>query len=472
MSNSIDNRTAVDRLRALFNNPNPEPEYEPISSSSSIHEDDVRRPVLVLPDQAETEPFSWFEYGIFMLIGVAMLWAWNMFLAAAPYFQSRFQDSESILQHFQSAITSVGTITNLGSMLLLSHLQSNASYPKRIIASLVLNTVVFTLLAISTSYFRDVSSSGYLTFTLIMVFATSCATGLLQNGAFAFASSFGRPEYIQAIMTGQAIAGVLPSAAQIATVLAVPPPDHWADVTAEVADVKENTTSAFVYFLTATVISVLTLVFVYPLLRKQNRVLESRAASSADSDEEIDENSKHEVVGMVRLFKKLHWLAGGVFMCFTVTMFFPVFTSKVVSVRPADGAPRILQPEAFIPLGFLVWNIGDLCGRLLPLLPFHTKARPIPLFIFSILRIGFVPLYLLCNIEGKGAKVNSDVFYLLVVQAGFGLSNGWLGSSCMMAAADYVNEEEREASGSFMMTNLVAGLMAGSLLSFAVAGIS
>lgn len=76
MSNSIDNRTAVDRLRALFNNPNPEPEYEPISSSSSIHEDDVRRPVLVLPDQAETEPFSWFEYGIFMLIGVAMLWAW------------------------------------------------------------------------------------------------------------------------------------------------------------------------------------------------------------------------------------------------------------------------------------------------------------------------------------------------------------------------------------------------------------
>ena len=59
-----------------------------------------------------------------------------------------------------------------------------------------------------------------------------------------------------------------------------------------------------------------------------------------------------------------------------------------------------------------------------------------------------------------------------MVQGGFGLSNGWLGSSCMMAAADYVDEEEREASGSFMMTNLVAGLMAGSILSFAAAGIS
>lgn len=395
-----------------------------------------------------------------------------MFLAAAPYFQTRFQDSESILQHFQSAITSVATVTNLGSMLLLGHLQSNASYPKRIIASLILNTIVFTLLAVSTSYFRDISSSGYLAFTLIMVFSTSCATGLLQNGAFAFASSFGRPEYIQAIMTGQAIAGVLPSAAQIATVLAVPPPNNWADVDAEVADVRENTTSAFAYFLTATAISVLTLVFVLPLLRKQNRILPSRAASSVISDDGVEENGKHEVVSMLRLFKKLHWLAAGVFMCFAVTMFFPVFTAKVVSVRPSDEAPRILQPEAFIPLGFLVWNIGDLCGRLLPLLPFQTKARPIPLFIFSILRIGFVPLYLLCNIEGKGATVNSDLFYLLVVQGGFGISNGWLGSSCMMAATEYVNEGEREASGSFMMTNLIAGLMVGSLLSFAAAGVS
>ncbi|RAL64217.1 hypothetical protein DID88_002109 [Monilinia fructigena] len=472
MGDSVDNRTAIDRLRAIFKKSDPGPEYEPISSSSSVHEDDIRRPVLVLPDQVEGEPFSWFEYGIFMLIGVAMLWAWNMFLAAAPYFQSRFQDNENILQHFQSAITSVSTITNLGSMLLLSRLQSNASYPKRIIASLILNTVVFTLLAISTSYFRNVSSSGYLTFTLIMVFSTSCATGLLQNGTFAFASSFGRPEYIQAIMTGQAIAGVLPSAAQIATVLAVPPPDRWADIDTEVADLKENTTSAFVYFLTATAVSVLTLVFLFPLLRKHNRILESRAASSAGSEDGVEENGKHEIVGMVRLFKKLHWLAGGVFMCFAITMFFPVFTSKVVSVVPADRAPRFLQPEAFIPLGFLVWNIGDLCGRLLPLLPFNTKARPIPLFVFSILRVAFVPLYLLCNIEGKGAKVNSDVFYLLVVQGGFGLSNGWLGSSCMMAATEYVEEEEREASGSFMMTNLVGGLMIGSLLSFAAASIS
>src|SRR5271168_982315 len=105
-----------------------------------------------------------------------------MFLAAAPYFQTRFADNKKILASFQPAITSVGCVTNLSSMIILAQLQKGASYPKRIISALSINIVVFTLLAISTSYFRVVSSTGYLVFTLIMVFTSSVATGLCQNG--------------------------------------------------------------------------------------------------------------------------------------------------------------------------------------------------------------------------------------------------------------------------------------------------
>jgi equilibrative nucleoside transporter 1/2/3 len=394
-----------------------------------------------------------------------------MFLAAAPYFQTRFQDNERILTSFQSAITSVGCVTNLGSMVLLSNLQAKANYPKRIIASLLLNIIVFVLLAISTSNFRNVSSSGYLTFTLIMVFTTSVATGLCQNGAFAFASSFGREEYIQAIMTGQAIAGVLPSVAQIASVFAVPEHDNWSNPDAEAnATNDENITSAFIYFLTATAISTVTLLATLPLIRKNRRMLESQMMNSLTSVEE-EERANRKVVSMWQLYKKLYFSAAGVFTCFAVTMFFPVFTQKVVSVVPADQASRLFQPSAFIPLGFLVWNSGDLLGRLSTLLPFYVRPRPFIALIISFLRIGFIPLYLLCNIEGRGAVVNNDLFYLGVVQLGFGFTNGWLGSSLMMGAHDFVEEGEREATGGFMATNLVAGLMTGSLLSFAAAGV-
>ena len=40
----------------------------------------------------------------------------------------------------------------------------------------------------------------------------------------------------------------------------------------------------------------------------------------------------------------------------------------------------------------------------------------------------------------------------------------------MMDAGEHVDEGEREASGGFMAVNLVAGLTAGSLLSFAASG--
>lgn len=394
-----------------------------------------------------------------------------MFLAAAPYFQSRFADNDQILKSFQSAITSVSTVTNLMSMLILTNLQSKASYPKRIFSSLVINIIVFSLLAISTSYFRSISSVGYLVFTLIMVFCTSIATGLCQNGAFAFAASFGRPEYMQAIMTGQAIAGVLPSIAQIASVLAVPAPDHWASPSIEAATAgNTNKTSAFIYFLAATTISTISLLAVFPLVRKHNSIMQSQMVSSMHSVEEA-EQAMRKTVSIWTLYKKLYWLAASVFICFAISMFMPVFTPKIVSVIPADEAPRLLQPSAFIPLGFLVWNLGDLTGRLVTLLPFPPGHNPLFLFVLSILRAGFIPLYLLCNIENNGAIISSDSFYLFVVQLFFGITNGALGSYCMMDFAGYVEEGEREAAGGFMAVNLVAGLTAGSLLSFSAAGV-
>lgn len=79
----------MDRLRSIFtgkpgprdsHQPNPA-EYEPlhvsrddaIEAGDLAHDDDGDGNVL--NKTAET-PFSWFEYTIFALLGVAMLWAW------------------------------------------------------------------------------------------------------------------------------------------------------------------------------------------------------------------------------------------------------------------------------------------------------------------------------------------------------------------------------------------------------------
>ena len=396
-----------------------------------------------------------------------------MFLAAAPYFQNRFQDDDWALQNFQPAILSVSTLTNLGSMLVLTNIQYSASYPFRINLALYINVVVFALLTLSTRVFLDVSSTSYLAYVLCMVALTAWAAGLIQNGAFAFGSSFGRPEYMQALMAGQGIAGVLPSLVQVISVLVAPPEDELKGASGDAAQGIE--TAAFIYFLTAVIMSVAALLAFIPLMRRHDHIVESRMveqmAASMTSVEEA-ERAARKVVSMATLFRKLHWLAGGVFMCFVVTMFFPVFTPKILSVSPAgdSAAGGLLRPAAFIPLGFFFWNLGDLLGRV-STLAVPCTGRPAALFATSVARLLFLPLYALCNLHGRGAAVPSDAFYLLAVQLPFGLTNGWLASNCMMAAGEWVADREREASGGFMGLCLVAGLAFGSLLSFTAAGL-
>lgn len=415
-----------------------------------------------------------------------------MFLAASPYFASRFSNDPWATENFQSAILSVSTLTNLGSMLALTNMQRSANYPNRIKLALLINTAAFALLTLSTSVFTAVSPRWYLSFLLVDVCFAALATGLFQNGAFAFAASFGRPEYTQAIMAGQGVAGVLPALAQIVSVLAVPPAQDATDPTADdggdhpVSDPVGS--AAFIYFLTAVLVSLCTLLAFLPLVRRHDRIVESRMAAShpdlaasmlsthSHADIQEAEQAARRVVGMRALFRKLHWLAGSVFMCFSVAMFFPVFTAKIPSTHETDGesSSRLFDPEVFIPLAFFAWNLGDLLGRVVTAAPWNAAVRtrmPSLLFAVSVARAGFLPLYLLCNIRGRGAAVPSDVFYLLIVQFPFGLTNGWLASNSMMGAAEWVDEDEREAAGGFMGLALVAGLAVGSLLSFTAAGV-
>ncbi|KAL2164415.1 hypothetical protein VTH06DRAFT_3631 [Thermothelomyces fergusii] len=462
----------MDRIRTLLARSKAgAAEYEPLADDESG--------TLRGSTGEEASSFSWAEYCVFALVGVAMLWAWNMFLAATPYFQTRFQSDPWILANSQSAILTTSTVFNLGSMLVLAGMQSSANYPFRISASLVMGVAVFAMLAISTFSFLDVSPTLYLAFLLLMVALAAVATGLMQNGAFSLAASFGRPEYTQAIMAGHGVAGILPPLTQMFSFLAFSDDSPSAGGPAP----DGGSTAALVYFLTAVLVSLLTLAAFVPLARRHDRDhLSSSSPASPSSTDNGGGDPPRRHVPVATLVRKLGWLAGAVSMCFIVTMFFPVFTAKILSVHDktgdGDGDGRatapLFRPGAFIPLAFFFWNLGDLAGRvstMAPALSSLGRRAPAALFALSLARWAFLPLYTLCNLHGAGAAVPSDAFYLAAVQLPFGLTNGWLSSAAMMAAADWVDEDERPAAGGFMSTCFVGGLAVGSVLSFTAAGV-
>jgi solute carrier family 29 (equilibrative nucleoside transporter), member 1/2/3 len=169
-----------------------------------------------------------------------------------------------------------------------------------------------------------------------------------------------------------------------------------------------------------------------------------------------------------RMWKSLKWPALANFSCLCTSAVSPVFAAKILSVAPIEDAPILLRPEAFIPLAIVLWNIGDLVGSVIAVTSQFLVRRPCWIFILSISRVGFIPLYLLCNIDGKGSFAG-DWFYLIVVQLLFGLSHGWLSGASMMGVPAWVGKEDREEGGAFMGMVLVAGLVAGSVVGLAAA---
>jgi solute carrier family 29 (equilibrative nucleoside transporter), member 1/2/3 len=60
----------MDWFRSLFKARETGPEYEPLSEEGQSRDDPA------LQQEQCDVPFSWSEYAIFTLLGVAMLWAW------------------------------------------------------------------------------------------------------------------------------------------------------------------------------------------------------------------------------------------------------------------------------------------------------------------------------------------------------------------------------------------------------------
>jgi equilibrative nucleoside transporter 1/2/3 len=99
----------------------------------------------------------------------------------------------------------------LASTAVLNMRYSKPAYPSQLRLSLVVYVVVGVLLTTSTAKSFYLTSVSYFLFLQLIVLVTAAANGLSQNSAFAFAAGFGRTEYAPAIMTGEALAALLPS---------------------------------------------------------------------------------------------------------------------------------------------------------------------------------------------------------------------------------------------------------------------
>ncbi|KAI7870168.1 nucleoside transporter-domain-containing protein [Spinellus fusiger] len=421
-------------------------------------------------------------YWVFFLYGIAMLLPWNIFITASEFFFRRFRGS-GYEGTFQNYFSTSFTISDLVIFTYLLWKQSRStSYHTDVITPLSVNAAVFGIMAITIE--TDSSGSDYFWFTLLLLVITGVSTAFAQVAVFAEASCL-PPKYMQAVMSGQGVSGVAVAIFSILSALV--------GSTDTTPDEEAVTRSAFLYFTTALVITLASLVgrFViakHPFYIYQKSSVVIQSSTEQLSDEESISQSDYvyskDSISLVRVTRKSAGLIFTVGYVFVITLaLFPSITALIKSVhRPEDNlvaAPsdryRFFDDDLFVAFHFLLFNVGDWVGRTIPIIKcfqiFDTKK----LAFMSLLRTLFIPLFLVCNVivpeeRGISVWVNSDTLYFLILWI-FAVTNGWIGSLTMMAAPQQSfikSNAEKSLVGNLMSFFLVFGLAMGGTFSFII----
>ncbi|KAI8385692.1 nucleoside transporter-domain-containing protein [Blakeslea trispora] len=394
-----------------------------------------------------------------------MLLPWNVFITASEYFAKRFAGTP-YEETFQSYFSTYFTITNLVTFMLILWTQNKSfRFDVNSFVPIFVNTLTFAGLAITVE--TEISGIGYFWFIMMLMVLTGTTTSFFQNSVFSEASQL-PPMYMQAVLSGQGIAGVVVAFSAIASALA-------GSKTKDTSD--DISRSAFLYFLSAFAITLLSLlgrliVVQLPFYRHQMNTVQTQ--TTTEQDEEAS-SPVQESVSLFSTVKKINGFIFTVGYIFVITlMLFPTITSLIKSVhRDAVNHNRFFDDDVFVAFHFLLFNIGDWVGRLMPLIKCFMITDVKQLSFLTILRTAFIPLFLICNVTVSDLRrlpvlIQSDIAYMVLVCI-FAVTNGWLCSLAMMAAPQLDSiktAKEKSAVGSILSFSLVLGLAVGGSLSF------
>jgi len=432
------------------------------------------------------------NYIIFYWLGIGTLLPWNMFISVGAYWTEKFatpeiSDSPVAEEERPLACESIGTNSTgdgggpndlqkawFGYMAVASmvpnvtFLMLNAVFghllrtQPRLLVSLFMVIISFTFTTIMVEVNTDDWQEPFLYVTLASVVFININAAIFQGGLLGIAGRF-PPEYMGAVFGGQAIGGIFASGTNVVVLSMGATP----------------TQSAFFCFLIS-VLFLLTSLAVYAVATRTDfykhcsgeGVVEDLEKKPEDSKllDEIPEVRINTKINPIVTLTKIWPYVIAVTLCFLVTLgCFPAIAVLVQSTT-CDRT----HEKFFVPIAcFLLFNIGDYVGRFLAGLIQWPKPGKFGAFLclsFSIARFGFLLLFLLCNVRPAeryltSVVFNSDAAYIIVMLL-FSITNGYLGSICMISAPQLTSSgTEAQTASSIMVAMLGLGLGSGAFLS-------
>ena len=495
-----------------------------------------------------------FAYMIMMYQGLANLFPWNAFITAAVYFGTRFCQTP-YANSFESYFSFCGTAFQTIGLALSIVYQERFSLHSRIVYPLMLYSLIFS---VTTMLVLVPNFNGVPLFwiTAVCVTLSGLCGAVLSGGLFSMSAVF-PPSYTAALMSGQALAGMVVSVSNLLTSLAGKQPEGFCsnDKASEALCSYTVDYAAFAYFLIATAILLAAAGLVYVLMKlpftehhmhragwewcrseyidrilrqsttsasinepllsagfKKDRLsltggdrlsltddsapiflLAGSAGRSHLDDDGAAENAVSFHASKLRcnpspgrtdsdmggtsfptIMRVLRVIAVPAFaVCFTFVVTLSIFPALIVllqSEHKCDYSSRFFN-DLYVPFYFLLLNTGDFLGRITA--GWYQVFVGTNIWIPAVLRLVFIPLFLLCNVSNSELPVvfYHDVFPITFMCL-FAFSNGYVASSAMMIGPMLAQQADKNLAGSIMIFCLTLGLMIGSILSFAIVQIS
>ncbi|KAJ1505807.1 hypothetical protein HMI54_001784 [Coelomomyces lativittatus] len=376
---------------------------------------------------------------VFLIQGIAALLPWNAIITVPHFFHHFLKGDEG---SYDSLYNDASNISFMVANVLVTAMML-IPFSKRLtrimaLVSYVIVTLAFTFF-LSVAILNKIPPAAFFYSTIFCIVMLGASTSIIQMFLFLHSSRLA-PAFSTSMLIGQAIAGLFVSLIS-----------YFILFTASTSEnPQQNGLNArdqgVIYFsiVVATCVIASVLAFFLPIMaykeeRRAAPPLVSKPApfdaappstpTSVTLSNENEMEDKKPRLSTWGVFKAIWFQALMIFLGFFVTLsVFPAITYKISTQAVAkDDSKYNTQQSLFVSLTFVVFNVFDIVGRVIPMMSsallrrFNRSEVPSNLFlaIFSILRFSLIFLILFCDIPDKIPQlptfIRSDfVSYLLI----------------------------------------------------------
>ncbi|CAH1188680.1 unnamed protein product [Phyllotreta striolata] len=395
-----------------------------------------------------------FIYITFLVHGIGVLTSWNMFINAFEYFRFYKFSVEYIgfsfdyNSNFMQYLTFCSQIPAIVFSWVNVFLQLGGNITVRIVWSIGVAIVVFIVTILLAML--DTSEIPYAFFyvTLVCVVILNSANAIYQNTIFGMAAKL-PGKYTGAIVIGNNICGLFASSVSSISKLSA-------------SNLKM---AAIYYFITALFVLLICFdtYFALPLNKyyrhfdlKEKKEKQKALASSTGGRPPY-----------WYIFRKALPQLLNVYLVFFVTLsIFPTIQTGITKSDPGFFVSEDFYSEIMC---FMTFNLFALIGSWLP--SYFIWPGPKWLWIPVVLRLVYIPLFLLCNYNVEGVDrvlpivIQNDYVYFYL-SATMALSSGYLSSLAMMYVPSAVEERYATTAGMFAAAALASGIFSGIVMTF------